>query len=107
MNILVIEDEPISMKLAHLVLAMEGHNVSDADAAEKAMEAIKKNRPEIILLDLALPGMDGLALARKLKQDPETQDISIVAVTAYPDQFSKKAAMEAGCDAYIVKPIDT
>jgi CheY-like chemotaxis protein len=68
---------------------------------------IKARQPEVILLDLKLPGMDGLALARRLKQDPATKHIPIVAITAAPETFSQSAALAAGCDAYIVKPVDT
>lgn len=106
-KVLVIEDEPASLKLAHLVLAAEGYQVVDAQAAEEALDVIKKNRPQVILLDLGLPGMNGLELASRLKLDPTTRSIPIVAVTAYPDRWSQREAVEAGCDAYIVKPIDT
>ena len=107
MKILVIEDHPTQLKLAHVVLSAAGHQVSDATAAEQAFAAIKADRPQIILLDLALPDMDGLTLARRLKADPATRDIHIVAVTAYPEEYSKAAALAAGCNAYIVKPINT
>jgi two-component system cell cycle response regulator len=107
MNILVIEDQPSQMKLAQRVLSFEGHHVSAAGAAESAFGAIRADRPEIILLDLGLPGMDGLTLVRKLKADPATRDIHIVAVTSYSEEFQKSAALAAGCDAYIQKPINT
>jgi len=107
MNILVIEDEPASRKLATLVLASGGHQVVDASSAEEAVKTVHHAQPEIILLDLALPGMDGLALARQLKNDSNTRHIPIVAVTSYPERFSRDEAFRAGCDAYIVKPIDT
>ena len=68
MNILVIEDEPISAKLACVVLASEGYTVCDVKAAEQAIPVIEHNRPQLIILDLHLPGMDGLAFARYLKQ---------------------------------------
>ena len=106
MNILVIEDEPTSLKLAHVILAAEGHDVKDADAAEKALDTIRRDKPDVILLDLALPGMDGFALARILKKNPDTKDIRIIAVTAYPDRYNELDALAAGCDAYITKPID-
>src|SRR5207302_224919 len=80
MNILVIEDEPASRKLATLVLASGGHQVVDAPSAEEAVKTVHHAQPEIILLDLALPGMDGLALARQLKNDSNTRHIPIVAV---------------------------
>jgi CheY-like chemotaxis protein len=107
MNVLVIEDEPTSLKLEHLVLAADGNTVRDADSATTALEVIRKEKPAVILLDLALPGMHGLSLAQALRADPETRDIHIVAVTAYPDQFTRAQALAAGCDAYIVKPINT
>lgn len=107
MNILVIEDHPTQLKLAHQVLSAAGHNVSAAEAAEQAFAAISKDRPEVILLDMALPGMDGLTLVRKLKADPATRDIHIVAVTSYPEIFSKSAALAAGCDAFLTKPLST
>ena len=107
MKILVVEDEPASMKLAYLVLSTEGHDVSQADAVMRALEEIAESEPEIILLDLHLPQPDGLALARAIKSDPARQHIVIVAVTAYPETFPREEALAAGCDAYIVKPINT
>lgn len=106
MKILVVEDHPTDLKLAHLVLSAAGHDVSHAEAAEQAFAAIKADRPQLILLDLALPGMDGLALVRKLKADSETHDIHVVAITAYPEQYRRTAALAAGCDAYLLKPIN-
>jgi CheY-like chemotaxis protein len=107
MKILVVEDEPASLKLANLVLAYEGHDVSEAEAVDKALEQILKSEPEAILLDLELPGPDGLTLARLLKSNPKTSHIGIIAVTAFPERFSQEAARAAGCDGYIVKPINT
>ena len=74
---------------------------------EQAFAAIQEDRPQIILLDLDLPGMDGLALVRKLKADPGTRDIHVVAVTCYPEHYPKAAALAAGCNAYLLKPINT
>ena len=107
MKILVIEDHPMQLKLAHHVLAASGHEVSAAEGAEQALAAIKANRPQLILLDLILPGMDGLTLVRQLKADADTRDIHIVAITSYPELCPKAAAMAAGCDAYLIKPLDT
>jgi len=106
-KILVIEDQPTQLKLAHHVLSSAGHNVTDAEAAEQAFAAIKRDRPELILLDLLLPDIDGLTLVRRLKADPDTCGIHVVAVTSYPEEYSKAAALAAGCDAYFVKPINT
>jgi len=106
MNILVIEDDPSHLKLARLVLDAAGHKVSAAEAAE-GFDTIKRERPQVVLLDLELPGMDGLTLARKLKADPETRDIQIVGITSYTEKYSRAEALKAGCDAYLAKPINT
>jgi two-component system, cell cycle response regulator len=107
LKILVIEDTPSDLKLAEHVLIAAGHHVTGAEAAQKALEAVKQNKPQVILLDLHLPDMDGLALARMLKANPETREILIVAVTSFPERFSEADAMAAGCDAYLVKPLNT
>ena len=106
-KILVIEDTPSDLKLAQIVLSSAGHDVRGAEAAEQALQAVKQNKPQIILLDLRLPGIDGLGFARTLKADPETRDIHIVAVTSFPERFSKAEVLAAGCDAYLTKPINT
>jgi CheY-like chemotaxis protein len=106
-KILVIEDEPIELKLALTVLDAAGHHVERAGAAEEALTKVRESRPDVILLDLSLPGMDGFSLARTLKSDPATRAIPIVAVTSYPETFSYAAAIDAGCDAYIPKPFST
>jgi len=107
MKILIIEDQPTELKLAHHVLDAAGHTVHAIAAAEEAFTSIREDRPQIILLDLVLPGMDGMTLVRMLKKDPQTRDIPVVAVTCYPEKFSKAAALQAGCDAYLVKPLST
>jgi CheY-like chemotaxis protein len=107
MKILVVEDQAIESKLAVHVLSSAGHEVTGAEAAEEALAAIKADHPNLILMDLSLPGMDGLTLVRKLKADPATRDIHIVAVTSFTDDFSMAEALEAGCDAYLGKPLST
>ena len=107
MNILLVEDDPTDMKLLSAVLKYSGHRILEKASAEQAADEIKARQPEVILLDLKLPGMGGLALVRRLKQDPATKHIPIVAITSVPETFSKSAALAAGCDAYIVKPVDT
>jgi two-component system, cell cycle response regulator len=107
MNILIIEDDPTDMKLLMAVLSSSGHELLGNGSAEQAMLQIRAHKPEMILLDLKLPGMDGLRLARRLKQDPDTRDIPIVAITAAGEIFTKEAALKSGCDAFILKPIDT
>jgi CheY-like chemotaxis protein len=107
MDILVIEDDPIDRKLVGVVLTTSGHVVRARTSAEEAIEAIATDKPDLVLLDLRLPGMTGLELLRKLKSQPESRDLPVVAVTAFPELFHKEAATAAGCDAFLVKPIDT
>jgi len=108
MNILLIEDDAASMKLARVLLATEGHEVIEAKSAEQALGIILNGAlPELIMLDLKLPGMNGMSLMRLLKLEPATRHIPIVAVTAFPDAFCKDEALKAGCAAYLVKPLDT
>jgi CheY-like chemotaxis protein len=107
MDILIIDDNPSHLKLAHLVLSAAGYDVNDAEAAGQALDLIRMEKPQIILLDLELPGMDGLALVKQLKADPETRDIQIIAVTSFPERFPRSEMMTAGCAAYINKPINT
>ena len=107
MKILLIEDHPTDRKLLSALLISDGNRVVEQSSAEEAFDAIRNDRPEMILLDLKLPGMDGVELARCLKANAETRNILIVAVTAAPEKFPMEEALRAGCDAYNVKPVDT
>lgn len=107
LDILVVEDEPRDQKLAQLVLTAAGHTVTQVDAAFAARDEIQKKCPQVILLDLRLQGTSGLELARELKANPRTAGIAILAVTAFPALYSREDAMAAGCDGYILKPINT
>jgi CheY-like chemotaxis protein len=107
LKVLVIEDDPTDRKLMGAVLKMNGHIVLERASAEEALDAIGADKPDVILLDLRLPGIDGLTLARQLKANPATRQIPIVAVTAYPDRYRRAELLEAGCEACIIKPIDT
>jgi CheY-like chemotaxis protein len=107
MRILIVEDDPTDMKLLTAVLDASGHTVLGKTSAEAAAAEIKLHPPELILLDLKLPGMDGLGLARLLKRDAATRGIPIVALTAAREKFSRDDALAAGCDAFLVKPINT
>jgi CheY-like chemotaxis protein len=107
MKVLVIEDDPTDLKLMMAVLTMSGHVVCGITSAEEAAEAIAKERPDVILLDLKLPRMDGLALAHQLKGNALSSSIPITAITAYPDHYHRDDIVAAGCNACIAKPIDT
>jgi CheY-like chemotaxis protein len=106
-HILVVEDNPTNLKLVCELLACEGHEVQRAVDAEEALERIKVSGPDLILMDLGLPGMDGLSLTRILKADAATRKIPVVALTAFAMKGDDLKAFEAGCDGYITKPINT
>jgi len=105
--ILIIDDNRTNLKLAQLVLQTAGYNVSTALDADEALELLKSFRPDLILMDIQLPGMDGLELTRRLKSDSATRKIPIVALTAYAMKGDQQKTTDAGCDGYIGKPIDT
>lgn len=106
-RILVVDDNLVNLKLAGDLCACEGYDVDRAHSAEGALEAIARRRPDLILMDLALPGMDGLSLTRALRGREDTRDIPVVALTAFAMKHDEERAREAGCDAYLAKPIDT
>jgi CheY-like chemotaxis protein len=105
--ILVVDDNPLNAKLTSLLLAHNGYVVQTAKDAEHALEVLKAFRPDLILMDLQLPGMDGFELTRLLKTDAALAGVKIVALTAYAMKGDEHKAFEAGCDGYIAKPIDT
>ena len=105
--ILIVDDNPQNLKLARVLLAGEGYDVRTATDAEAALELLATFHPRLILMDLQLPGMDGLELTRQLKADPTRRDIVIVALTAYAMKGDEEKARAAGCDDYVTKPIDT
>ncbi len=106
-SILIVDDNPANMKLVRVLLSGEGYDVRTALDANEALAELKTSKPDLILMDIQLPGMDGLELTRKLKGDPATQDIKIVGLTAYAMRGDQERILAAGCDGYIPKPIDT
>lgn len=106
-RILIIDDNPANLKLARVLLEGDGYEIRTATSAEDAMMRLETYRPDLILMDIQLPGIDGLELTRRLKRDEKTRDIVIVALTAYAMKGDDLKAREAGCDGYITKPIDT
>jgi CheY-like chemotaxis protein len=105
--ILIVDDNPLNVKLVRVLLLTSGYDVRTCADAEAALETLRSFRPRAILMDIQLPGMDGLELTRRLKADPETRDITIIALTAYAMKGDEEKARAAGCDGYLTKPIDT
>jgi CheY-like chemotaxis protein len=106
-QILVVDDNVVNLKLAAAVLMSSGHAVLRAADADEAQQLLAHIVPDLILMDIALPGMDGLTLTRRLKADPRLARVPVLALTAFAMKGDDAKAREAGCDGYITKPIDT
>lgn len=104
-RILVIEDNPTNMKLVVILLQRAGHEVLQATDAEKGVRIAREQLPQLILMDVQLPGMDGLEATRLLRSAAETRSLKIVALTALAMGGDRERIMAAGCDGYISKPI--
>lgn len=106
MKILIIEDNPINMKLASDLLVIKGYDVIQANDAEKGIARAASESPDMILMDIQLPGMDGLSAIKLLKKKKETRDIKIVVITAFAMKGDREKMIAAGSDGYVSKPID-
>lgn len=106
-RILVVEDGLLNRKFLGFLLTEEGYEVQSAPTAEEALVLLETFHPRLILMDVHLPGMDGLELTRRLKGDPGKRQILIVALTASEGTDDKQQALDAGCDGYLTKPINT
>lgn len=104
-RILVIEDNTANMKLVVFLLESEGHDVLQANDAEQGIRLAREQLPELILMDVQLPGMDGLVATRLLKGDAATRAIKVVALTAFAMRGDEENIRAAGCDGYVAKPI--
>jgi two-component system cell cycle response regulator DivK len=104
-RVLVIEDNAANMKLACFLLRNAGHSVLCAADAETGLTLARADQPDLILMDLQLPGMDGLAATALLKRDRATAAIPVIALTAMAMKADREKSQEAGCDAYIAKPL--
>jgi CheY-like chemotaxis protein len=105
--VLVVEDNEANQLLARSVLEREGYRVEVAGAADEALQKMAEQLPNLILMDVQLPGRDGLSLTRELKADPATADIPVIALTAHAMTGDREQTIAAGCAGYIAKPIDT
>ncbi|WP_439855505.1 response regulator [Pseudomonas yamanorum] len=104
-EILIVEDNEANMRLARLLLVNAGHSVLWAADAETGLTLAREKQPALILMDIQLPGMDGLAATSLLKQDPHTAHIPVIALTAMAMKEDRDKTLRAGCDAYIIKPL--
>ncbi|MFL6664346.1 MAG: response regulator [Rhizobacter sp.] len=105
LRILVIEDSPVNMALTVAILENAGHAVLQADHAHSGMELARSEQPDLILMDIQLPDLDGLAATRMLKSDPRTARVPVIALTAFAMKGDEDDTRAAGCDGYITKPV--
>lgn len=105
--ILVVDDNVVNLKLARVLLSSQGYDVRTATDAEETLAVLRDFTPRLILMDIQLPGMDGLELTRRLKADPALSGVIILALTAYAMKGDEEKVLAAGCDGYVAKPIDT
>jgi CheY-like chemotaxis protein len=106
-KILIIEDNPMNMELTTDLLKVSGYVVTQAETAEKGIKMAQSQKPDLIIMDIGLPIMDGLSAAVILKKDEKTKDIPILALTSYAMKGDKEKILAAGCEGYIAKPINT
>lgn len=106
-KILVVDDNTTNVRLMRVVLETEKYEVYEALDADQAVKLLENLVPDLILMDITMPGMDGLTLTRRLKADPRLKTVPIVAVSSLAMKGDDQKALAAGCDAYITKPIDT
>jgi len=104
-SVLVIEDTPANMKLATMLLRREGYQVLQAEDARLGLDLARAHVPNLILMDIQLPGMDGLDATRQLKSDPATRAIPVLVLTAFAMKGDEDRIRAAGCDGYISKPL--
>lgn len=106
-TILVVEDNELNMKLLRGLLKMSNYTMLEAFNAETGIETARKHKPDLILMDIQLPGMDGLEATKVIRQDEDLKHTPIIALTSYAMRGDKDKALEAGCTGYITKPINT
>jgi two-component system, cell cycle response regulator DivK len=105
-KILLVEDNDVNRRLAEFLLRSQGYEVREAASAEQAFEILAMERPDLIVMDIQLPDMDGLEVTRRLKEDRLLRNIPVIAVTSFAMTGDEQKAMSAGCIGYLIKPID-
>ena len=106
-KILIVEDEPKNMRLVKMALRGKGYSLLEATDGEEALNVAMREQPDLIIMDVRLPKVNGLEVTRKLRETPEFSHVPIIGLTAYAMKGDKERALEAGCDEYLSKPINT
>jgi len=105
-TVLVVEDNPLNLKLAEVILNRGGYSVLTARDGESGLQMVRDRCPALVVLDVQMPGMDGLAVTRTLRADPATAQVKILALTALAMKGDEERIRAAGCDAYLAKPFE-
>ena len=105
-RVLIVEDNPLNRKLIRDILIFQGYDVVEAPSGEEGIELARVNAPDIVLMDLQLPGIDGYQTMRRLRAEPHSAPLAIIAVTAFAMKDDRDRALAAGFDGYLSKPID-
>ena len=103
--VLIVEDNPLNMKLFSAMIAAQGHDVLQASNGSHGLDLAQRQHPDLIIMDIQLPGMSGLEVTHNLKTDEATRDIPIIATTAFALRGDEEKILASGCDAYMAKPI--
>ncbi|MFC1948886.1 response regulator [Chloroflexota bacterium] len=106
-KIMVVEDSPINMRLIEMTLRTQRYTLLKAVDGEQALNIARMERPDLIIMDIQLPGMSGLEVTRRLREIPSFKQTPIIGITAYAMKGDREKVLESGCDAYMSKPIDT
>jgi CheY-like chemotaxis protein len=105
-RVLVVEDEPENRLLLHVILSTEGYQVEEAEDGRAALESVQRARPDVVLLDVMMPGMNGYAVLERLRSDPATESIPVVMLTALAQGGNMQRAVEMGAQGYVTKPFE-
>ena len=106
-KILIVEDNPLNMRLMRMTLRGKGYTLIEARNGEEALDKAVKEKPDLIIMDMQLPTISGVEATQRLRKIPELSRIPVIAVTAYAMKGDQEKFIEAGCDAYLSKPINT
>jgi len=106
-KVLIVEDNPLNMRLIEMILKSKNYTLLKATDGQEALDIATREHPDLILMDIRLPTVSGLEVARRLKENQAFSHIPIIALTAHAMKGDREKAIEAGCDSYLPKPIDT
>lgn len=106
-SILIVDDEDMIRSLLRLTLVHAGYEVVEAETGEEGMQVVQEQKPDLVLLDVMMPGIDGFEVCRQIRQDPAVKSIPIIMLSAHKDARSRQTGRQAGANAYLTKPVNS